>query len=622
VAVTTYHYDNFRTGWNNNETTLSAANFPSNFGILQTVTLDDQVDAQPLVVPGQTIAGGTHDVVYVATESNSIYAIDANSGAILVHTNLGSPVPTPLSCNNNGPNVGITSTPVIDLSTNTLYAMAYVNGSSPMYQLHALNLDTLADLTGSPVTVAASHTLTNGSTFTFNAQYERQRTALLEMNGNIYAGFGGFCDFAANVSRGWVLGWNASTLAPLPANQLNDTQATSPTSFFLSSVWMSGYGLAGDGTKLYFATGNSDCNYFVSPEVCPSTTTYNGTTNIQESVVALNSNLSFVGTFTPTNVLALDQGDLDTGSGGVLALPSQSGSYPDLAVAGGKAGILYLLNRDAMSSGGYNSAAVLDSHQLGSCWCGPSYFVGSDGVSRIVSSMGTDLSDDGLSVLSTWQLQLSPSPHLVQEGTAPIPPNGQDTVGQDDGFFTVVSSNGTLAGSAIIWGVMRPTTTTNLTLYAFAAQVSNATYQQLFSSSAGSWPNTTGNANVVPVVANGMVYVASNQALTIFGVPSGSAAVAAVAKQIAPPPPARLKSPHVVTGKLLSINGSMLTLQTRAGFAVTIDGSLAAEKRQVAVLKRGTPYMAQGSSLNAAGILRAESIARAKVSSRLWPPDR
>jgi hypothetical protein len=115
----------------------------------------------------------------------------------------------------------------------------------------------LTDKAGSPVTVSASHKLTDGSTFTFNAKYQRQRPALLELNGNIYAGFGSFCDFQANNSRSWLLGWHATTLIPLPTNQLNDTQATSPTSFFLSSIWMSGYGISGTGTELYFATGNS-----------------------------------------------------------------------------------------------------------------------------------------------------------------------------------------------------------------------------------------------------------------------------------------------------------------------------------------------------------------------------
>ncbi len=161
ISVTTYHYDNQRTGWNHNETVLSASKFPSTFGVLQTVALDDQVDAQPLLVPALQIAGGTHDVLYVVTENNSIYALDADSGAILVQRNLGAPVPTPLGCGNNGPNVGITSTPVIDLARGEIFLIAYVNGTTPSYQLHALDLTTLADA-GAPVTVAATQTLTDG----------------------------------------------------------------------------------------------------------------------------------------------------------------------------------------------------------------------------------------------------------------------------------------------------------------------------------------------------------------------------------------------------------------------------------------------------------------------------
>jgi hypothetical protein len=597
VAVTTYHYDTLRTGWNNHETTLTATNFPSTFGILQTVMLDDQVDAQPLIVPGQTIAGGTHDVVYIATESNTIYGIDASSGAIILQRNLGSPVPAPLGCTNNGPNVGITSTPVIDLSANALYVIAYVNNPRPTYILHALNLTDLTDKPGSPITVAASHTLTNSSTFTFNAQYQRQRPALLELNGNIYAGFGSFCDFQANNSRGWLLGWGAQSLVALPANELDDTQATSPDSFFLSSIWMSGYGIAGTGTALYFSTGNS------------APTTYDGTTNIQESVVTLSNQLGLLGTFTPSNVAALDEGDVDLGSGGVLLLPSQSGKFSNLAVTAGKDGRLFLLNRDAMQTPGFNSAAALDTHQLSGCWCGPSFFTGSDGISRVVTSAG--------SALNIWQLQQSPSPKLIQEGTATIP-----TSSQDPGFFTVVSSNGTNSGTGIIWAVGRPATTTSVTLYAFAATVSGGTYQLLFSSPAGSWPYTQGNANIVPVVANGKVYVASYQALTIFGIPSTPEVSAAprIASPL-PVPPVAPSSPHQITGTLLAINGSTLTIQTRTGKTVSIDGSKAAKNKQFAILGLRKPYTVQGSSFNAVGTLQAISISRAKDSSALWPSD-
>ena len=119
TAVTTYHYDTYRTGWNNTEATLTPANVgSSSFGLLHNVALDDQVDSQPLVVPGVTITAGSsqgqHDVVYVATENNTVYAIDVHSGAVLLNPNFGTPVQMPLGCNNNGPNVGINSTPVID----------------------------------------------------------------------------------------------------------------------------------------------------------------------------------------------------------------------------------------------------------------------------------------------------------------------------------------------------------------------------------------------------------------------------------------------------------------------------------------------------------------------------
>jgi hypothetical protein len=192
--------------------------------------LDSQADAQPLVVPHQQINGlkpGNYLVVYVATEANTIYAINAANGKVLLSRNLGTPVPTPLSCGNNGPTAGINSTPVIDAAAQTLYVVTY--------QLFALNL---SDLTNKipPVTVAASHKLSDGTTFNFNAKYQRQRTGLLLSFGIIYAGFGSFCDLSSNQARGWLLGWQESTLAPLAANRLTDTLATDIGSFYLSSI--------------------------------------------------------------------------------------------------------------------------------------------------------------------------------------------------------------------------------------------------------------------------------------------------------------------------------------------------------------------------------------------------
>jgi hypothetical protein len=130
--------------------------------------------------------------VYVATEGNTVYAIDAHSGTVLLKPNFGTPVRYPLGCGNNGPNVGINSTPVIDTGSNTLYVMVYTQGSAPTYTLHALDLGSLTDKVAAQ-TVVASHTLTNGTTFNFNAKYQRQRPGLLLANGSIYAGFGSFC---------------------------------------------------------------------------------------------------------------------------------------------------------------------------------------------------------------------------------------------------------------------------------------------------------------------------------------------------------------------------------------------------------------------------------------------
>jgi len=205
TAITTYHVDNNRTGWNSHETVLTPANVvPSSFGLLKKLTLDDQVDGQPLFVPAVTITAGTHqgqhDVVYVASEGNTIYAIDAEAGTVLLNPNFGKPVSYPIGCTNNGPNVGINSTPVIDLTSNTLYVVIYTQDSTgPAYRIHALDLGSLSDKT-TPQLVVASHTLTDGTTFNFNATYQRQRPGLLLANGTVYVGFGSFCDYAANLS--------------------------------------------------------------------------------------------------------------------------------------------------------------------------------------------------------------------------------------------------------------------------------------------------------------------------------------------------------------------------------------------------------------------------------------
>jgi len=510
IAVSTYHYDNNRTGWNQHETTLTPANVASTaFGLLHNVPLDDQVDGQPLVVPGVNITGGKHpgkhDVVYVATEGNSVYAIDAESGTVLLNPNFGTPVTWPLGCNNNGPNVGINSTPVIDLASNILYVIVYTNDAGgPAYRIHALDLGSLTDKVP-PQLIVASHTLTDGTTFTFNATYQRQRPGLLLANGNIYAGFGSFCDFGANLSRGWLLGWATGSLTPLPANQLFDVQATSPNSFFLSSIWMSGYGLATDDSgNVLFVTGNSDY----------SGTTYDGVSNIQESVVKVSPNLMTVlDLFTPSNQASLDQSDADFGSGGVMLLPDQPGSTPHMAVAAGKVGSMFLLNADQL--GGYSSTKnkVLATYNIGGCWCGPSYFVDADGVPRVVSSGGH--------VVKVWKLATSPKPSLTS-----VAVSQSIASTQFPGFFTSISSNGT--SNAIVWALSHPYSAKDVGVFLYAFNPdSGSPMTRLFHGLAGHWPNFNGNSNLIPVVANGEVFVATNKQLQIFGLTTASKATSA-----------------------------------------------------------------------------------------------
>jgi hypothetical protein len=608
-AVATYHYDNQRTGWNGNETKLTPANVGSpSFGVLAEVVLDDQVDAQPLVVPNQQITAGptpgAYQVVYVATEANTIYAISASNGAVLLSRNLGTPVPVPLGCGNNGPNVGINSTPVIDVAAQALYVVAYTLMSGiPTYQVFALNLSDLTDKIA-PVTVAASHTLSDGTTYNFNAQFQRQRAALLESSGIIYAGFASFCDFAADQSRGWLLGWQASTLAPLAANTLTDTLATG--SFFLSSIWMSGYGIAAapNGGNLFFSTGNSGPG------------NYDGVSNIQESVVKVDPQLvNLLGIFTPSNEDFLDQSDTDFGSGGVLLLPPEPGPFRKLAVAAGKFGTMYLLNRASL--GGFTPGGtdnVLDTKFIGPCWCGPSYFTGPDGIGRVVSSGGGGPNSAQIAV---WTVQTSPTVALVLEGAAPPVASGQDP-----GTFTTVSSNGTQAGTAIIWATGRPIdpNPAAVNLYAFAATPSSGMLPLLFSSPAGSWGNTGGNANIVPLVANGHVFVASNQQLTIFGLGGhpfvARAAAAAQAAALNTPKP-----PHEITGVLEHVDGPVLTLRTRAGKIARVDDSEALRRKQIGVLVPGYAYTVQG-TYDPTGALRAQAVARAKDSAAIWPLDR
>ncbi len=445
-----------------------------------------------------------------------------------------------------------------------------------------------------PVTITASHKLTDGSTFTFNAAYQRQRPGLIELNlptGKVvFAGFGSFCDFDSQYSRGWVLGWHAPHLSRSPP--INSTTRRPPRTLWRTAI--------PTRRTRRCSCPRSGCRGSASPAMeLPSTSRPEipTATGLCQAIRApparhgparpmsrrawLSSRAALLwAAFSrrPRRQIRMSwiNGTTDLGSGGVMLFSTGDATYPYLAVAAGKDGRVFLLDpanlgQPTNTSPPTSAPPPLDTQQIDDCWCGPSFFEGSDGVKRVVTSHG--------STLGTWQVQMSPSPTLTPEATATI------NSGQHAGFFTSVSSNGTDAGSAIIWAVGRPTgdgaDPTAVTLFAFAATPSSGstTLTQLFSALAGSWPNTGGDANIVPVVANGKVFVASayldasgntRGQLNIFGkggkgAPISSAKVATAV--------ARPTSGHVISGTLLAVNGETLTLRARTGQTATVDAS-------------------------------------------------
>ena len=617
AGVVTYHNDVRRTGWNRHERILSPQTVSqTTFGWLKTVVLDDQVDAEPLLVDDVEIDHHRHDVVYVVTENDTVYAIDADSGAVLRSRSLGTPVPRPLNCENNGNAVGINSTPTIDVATRTLYLIAYrMAGSSPIHELHALDLTTLHEKPHSPIRVAATNTLKDGSTYAFDSSVQRQRPALLQADGNVYAAFGSFCDFKASRSRGWVLGWNQATLKALVHSELPD-KALAPSSTFncyyhspwtsnhpcyLSSVWMSGFGLASDEAgHVFFTTGNTARGI------------YDSTWNLAESVIKLSGKLDKVDDFfTPADEIALDGGDTDFGSGGALVLPDQPGPMPHLIVAAGKEGNLFIINRDTGLMGGYNNPDKSLSVWVDECWCGPAYFAAADNIGRVVSSGGNQV--------RVWKVNTAASPALSQEGAAAI------DAGQDGGFLTSVSSNGTHKDSAIIWAVSHAVgNDSHLQLYAFNAKPAGTALPKLWEGEAGSWPNNGGNANIVPMVANGRVYVASYQELQIFGLLDHEHPHGPPEERRAHPPAAAASfvpaSGPLYWGTIRKVEGQRIELELRNGSRLTVDVSKVAPTASSDTGAIGHTLAVSG-TMGANKVFVASGLWRIKRHNP-WGPDR
>ncbi|HTV38983.1 MAG TPA: hypothetical protein VMF08_00295 [Candidatus Sulfotelmatobacter sp.] len=322
VNVLTQHNDLSRTGANTSETILTTNNVAASFGKLFTDNVDAQVYAQPLYVQDLNISGGVHNVVFVCTESNSVYAFDADiPGEIYWHTNLGTPF-SPATCTDLSPVVGITSTPVIDLNAGIIYLETKL--ASGNHELHALSITNGSEKLGGPVTVVAAD---------FTGSIEHQRAGLLLLNGVVYLGFASHCDQGAY--HGFLLGYNATNLSLLYTFNTTPSGAE-------GGIWSCGMAPAADTNgNIYVMTGNG---------------TFDGTENFGMSMVKLSGSLAVEDYATPTNYASLSEGDQDFGSGGVVLLP------PHYAVGIGKDTNLCLADITHMGHvGGFAEAFTAES---------------------------------------------------------------------------------------------------------------------------------------------------------------------------------------------------------------------------------------------------------------------
>jgi PQQ-like domain len=326
VNVSTWHFDNGRTGLNANETALTSQNVTAQtFGKLFSYLVDGYVYAQPLLISNLTINGGTHNTVFVATENDSVYAFDADSkgtGSPLWQVSLLQTGETPITNASIQPFLGITSTPAIDSGSNTMYVVSTeaLNGAGS-FRLHALDIATGAEKLGGPITIQASVPATNSDSVDGVESLTTsclQRAALLLANGTVFIGFGA-------CHSGWLLSYDAQTLSQTGVFNASPNLNGEGTFGGAGGVWMGGGGPVADSAgDVYISTGNGP---------------YDGSTAFGESVVKFDSQLHRLDYFTPNDWEFMDCKDTDLAAGGVLLIPGSS-----QVLAGGKSGKLYLLS--------------------------------------------------------------------------------------------------------------------------------------------------------------------------------------------------------------------------------------------------------------------------------------
>lgn len=514
-GVLTWHNDVARTGQNLNESILTPQNVKSTkFGKVFSFSVDGQIYAQPLYVPNVSIPGqGVHNVIYAATENDSVYAFDADglNSAPLWRVSFINPAVgiTPVPCGTDGnssiscnvfPFYGITSTPVIDPNSETMYVVARTAENGSYYQrLHALDITSGAEKFGGPVTIQGSVPGTGagsvGGIVTFDPLADIQRAGLLLLNGTVYIGWAG-------AAHGWIMGYNAQTLAQTAIFN------TTPNSV-LGGVWGSGAGLAADALgNIYTSVGDAtfDAN--------------TGGIDYGDTVLKMNASLGVADYFAPKDQGCRAQHDFDLGSAGVMLLPTQSGANPDELVMAGKGGSpcdasgaspIYLLNQNNLGQYNPNQDQVVEevNGAVFGYWSNPAYWQGSaSGYIYLAGTTGDAGQGDTLKMYSVTNGSISTAPVAQSTNIFPV------------GATPSVSSNGTSNG--VVWAIERADTLDTrpgmkaAILYAYdATNVATMLYN---SAQAGNRDQPgCGNKFQTPTIANGRVYVGTQTQLDAFG---------------------------------------------------------------------------------------------------------
>jgi len=497
--VLTYHNDIARTGQNLTETTLTTGNVNSaTFGKLGLYPVDGLVDAEPLYASNVAVPNnGTHNVLIVPTEHDSVYAFDADSGATIWQVTMlkaGETTSDNRNCGQITPEIGVTSTPVMDRTSGpngAIYLAAMSKDASGNYhqRLHALDLALGAELFGGPAEVQATFPGTgdnsNGTSVVFDPGQYAERAALLLLNGVIYTGWTSHCDIRPYT--GWIMGYSESTLAQ--TSVLNVTPNGSE-----GSIWMSGAGLAADSSgNIYFLDANGTFDTTLNASGFPS----NGDYGNAFMKLSTSGGLTVADYFEMDNGVAESDADTDLGSGGTIVLPDVSdgsGNTLHLAVGAGKDGNLYLVNRDSMGKFSANNSNIdqeLPGALPGGVYAMPAYFNNT----VYYGSVGSPIQ---AFTISNAKLSASPTAKTANSFAYP-------------GATPSVSANG--ASNGIVWAVEN---TTPAVLHAYNA----ANLTELYNSNQASGGRDqfgAGNKFITPMIVNGKVFVGAPNGAAVFG---------------------------------------------------------------------------------------------------------